>query len=418
MTRSTSAGSRTRLVAALTLTLTVSAAFASDWPQWRGPNRDNASKETGLLQEWPDKGPKLVWKADGLGDGYSTVSVIGDRIYTMGEGGGSSYVHALDAAANGKILWSTKVGKTGGNYEGPRCTPTVDADRVYALGQYGDLVCVNAADGKELWRKNLEKDFKGKMMSGWHYSESPLVDAGRVVCTPGGSDGTMLALDKLTGATLWRCKEWKDNAAYSSIIAADIGGKRTYIQLTDRSVAGVDAETGKLLWRADREGKTAVIPTPVYQDNHVFVTSGYGVGGDLFKITPSAGGKFDVTKVYHTDALKVHVGGVVLVDGHLYGTSDPSILKCIEFLTGKEKWKTRDPGKGAVTYADGNIYVRNEGTPGKVTLVEANPNEYVEKGTLEQPEGSGKNTWPPVVVANGRMYLRDQDVLYCYDVKK
>ena len=409
-----------RLLALLSLALVATAASAADWPQWRGINRDGVSKETGLLQEWPGKGPSLAWQAKGLGEGYASVAVVGDRIYTMGEDDASSYVRALDGANGGKVLWSTKVGRTGGNYEGPRCTPTVDGEHVYALGQYGDLVCVTAADGKEVWRKNLEKDFKGKMMSGWHYSESPLVDGDRVVCTPGGPEGTMLALDKKTGSTLWRSTDWKDKAAYSSVVAADVGGKRTYIQLTDKSVAGIDAENGKVLWRADREGEVAVIPTPVYADNHVFVTSGYrkGSGGDLFKITPGEGGKFSVSKVYHTDDLKVHVGGVVLADGHLYGTSDPGILKCIEFKTGKEKWKTRDPGKGAVTYADGHIYVRNEGKPGVVTLVEANPNEYVEKGTLEQPEGSGKNTWPPAVIANGRMYLRDQDVLYCYDIKK
>ena len=227
----------------------------------------------------------------------------------------------------------------------------------------------------------------------------------------------MLALDKKTGKPAWRSKDFTDAAAYSSIVAADIGGKRTYIQLTDRSVAGVDAETGKTLWRADRKGEVAVIPTPVYADNHVFVTSGYGIGGHLFKITP-AGDKFTVEQVHHKKDLDVHVGGVVLVDGHLYGTTDPTMLKCFEFLTGEEKWSEREgPGKGATVYADGHLYVRNEGKPGHVTLVEATPKAYVEKGRLEQSDGSGKNTWPPPVIADGKMYIRDQDVLYCYEVK-
>jgi outer membrane protein assembly factor BamB len=391
-------------------------ADAADSPQWRGPNRDGVIPETGLLTEWPEEGPPLVWTARGLGEGYSAVSVVGARIYTMGEDKKSSYVRALDAKT-GEVVWSTPVGKTGGNYEGPRSTPTVDGERVYALGQYGDLLCVNAKDGKEIWRKNLDRDFSGKMMSGWHYSESVLIDDDRLVCTPGGAQGTMLALDKNTGKQIWRTKDWTDPAAYSSIIAADIDGKRTYIQLTAVNVAGIDAEKGGVLWKAARPGKTAVIPTPVYADHHVFVTSGYNVGSDLFKITHKGGGTFDAARVYHTDELKVHVGGVVLIDGFLYGTSDPGILKCVDLQTGKEKWKTREPGKGAVTAADGHLYVRNEGTPGGVKLVEVNPKEYVERGSLEQPDGSGKNTWPPVVIANGRMYLRDQDVLLCYDIK-
>ena len=393
------------------------AALAAEWPQWRGPNRDAISKETGLLREWPEEGPPLAWTANGLGEGFSAPSVAGGKIFVLGEDAESSYVRALDGRT-GKILWSAKVGQVGGGggYPGPRGTPTIDGDRAYAIGQYGDLVCVSTADGKEVWRKNLEKDFKGQVMSGWGYSESPLVDGDRVVCTPGGAGGTVLALDKKTGKPLWRSKDFTDAAAYSSIIAAETGGKRTYIQLTDRSVVGIDAGNGSVLWRADRPGEVAVIPTPVYADNHVFVTSGYGVGGDLFKIT-AAGGKFTAKRVYHENTLDVHVGGVVLVDGHVYGTVDPGTLTCFEFLTGKKRWDDEGPGKGATVYADGHLYVRNEGTPGQVTLVEANPKEYVEKGVLKQPKGSGSNTWPPPVIADGKMYLRDQDVLYCYDIE-
>lgn len=400
----------------LTAALAAAPSQSGDWPQWRGPQRDAISRETGLLGKWPADGPRLAWKADGLGEGYAAVSIAGGHIYTMGEDKNSSYIRALDTK-NGKIIWSAKVGQPSapGGYAGPRCTPTVDGDRVYALGQSGDLVCVNATDGKEIWRKNLEKDFKGKMMSGWGYSESPLVDGDKLVCTPGGPDGTILALDKNNGKTIWRSKDYTDTAAYSSIIIAEIGGKRTYIQLTGDSVAGVDAEDGKLLWRAARSGPTAVIPTPVYADNHVFVTSGYNAGGDLFKITPGGGGKFTTEKVYHTNDLGVHVGGVVLVEGHLYGVNN-NFLACLDFLTGKLKWKQRRAGKGAVTYADGKLYVRDDATPGAISLVEANPSKYVELGNFEQPDGSGKNTWPPVVVAGGRMYLRDQDVLLCYDV--
>lgn len=390
------------------------AASAADWPQWRGPNRDAVSRETGLLKQWPDGGPPLKWTAKGIGQGYSAPAVAGGRIYLMGEDASSSYVRALDAK-DGSILWSTPVGKIGGNYEGPRSTPTIDGDRVYALGQWGDLVCLSAKDGKEVWRKNLVDDFKGQM-GDWQYTESPLVDGKRVVVTPGGPEGAVLALDKSNGKTLWRTKDFTDQAQYSSIILAKIGGKPTYIQLSQRTLVGVNPDDGSLLWRADRKGATAVIPTPVYADNHVFVTSGYSVGGDLFKITP-AGGKFNAEHVYHKDDLDVHVGGVVLLDGHVYGTTDPGTLTCFDLLTGNEKWADEGPGKGATVYADGHLYVRNEGTPGEVTLVEATPKGYVEKGFFKQLEPSGKNTWPPPVIADGKLYLRDQDVLLCYDIK-
>jgi outer membrane protein assembly factor BamB len=391
-------------------------AFASDWPQWRGPERTNISKESGLLAEWSEDGPKLAWKAEGVGEGYAGVSVAAGRIYTMGEDAKSSNIRALDEKS-GKILWSANVGKVGGGdgYPGPRATPTVDGDRVYAMGQFGDLVCVTA-DGKEVWRKNLEKDFGGKMMSGWGFAESVLVDGDNVVCTPGGKQGTILALNKATGEPVWRSKQYTDSAAYSSLVAAEIGGKKQYVQLTGDSVAGVDAKTGDLLWRAERKGPTAVIPTPVVQGEHVFVTSGYDAGGDLFKISLE-GGKFKADRVYHSKDFSVKVGGAVLVDGCLYGFNNTQLL-CMEFLTGKVQWRNRSVGMGAVTYADKHIYARGDAQPGPVALIEANPKKYSEKGRFDQPDASGKNTWPPVVVANGKMYLRDQDVLLCYDVKK
>jgi len=389
-------------------------ASGTDWPQWRGPRRDNLSSDTGLLKQWPKDGPPLAWKAKGVGAGYSSVAVAGGRIYTMGDGEDSSYVHALDL--DGKMIWSTKVGRPGGNYEGTRSTPTVAGDRVYALGQWGDLVCLDAASGKEQWRKNLEKDFGGRMMSGWGYAESVLVDGDKVVCTPGGDKGTILALNKDTGAVVWRTKDFKDAAAYSSLVPAEIGGVRQYVQLTDASVVGVAADGGKVLWRAARRGETAVIPTPIVHDNFVWVTSGYGAGCNLFRVTPASGGKFAVQQVYANKDLTNHHGGVVLVGEHLYGTDERQLV-CMEFMTGKVAWKNRSVGKGSVTYADGNLYVRSEGNEGRVALVEATPQGYHEKGQFEQPERSDKNSWAHPVVVGGRLYLRDQDVLLCYDVR-
>jgi len=405
-------------------TLFVFPAAADDWPQWRGPRRDGVSGETGLAQEWGSNGPPVLWMARGLGAGFSSVAVVGNRIYTMGDAADFSYVHALDAAEKGKHVWSTPIGKPGGAHDpGTRSTPTVDGDRVYALGQWGDLVCLEAKDGKEVWRKQLKQDLGGEMMSGWGYSESVLVDGENVLCTPGGRHGTLAALNKKTGETVWRSKGLEDRAAYSSAIAVEIGGVRQYIQLTDKSVLGVAAADGNLLWRADRRGSTAVVPTPIYKDSHVFVTSGYGVGCNLFRIS-SDGGKFNAFQVYANKDLDNHHGGVVLIGEHLYGHSDSKGWVCMEFKTGKVLWNKRGVGKGSVTAADGRLICRSEGDrrgPGKpsaIALVQASPEGYNELSRFDQPERSLKEAWPHPVAAGGRLYIRDMDGLLCYDLRK
>ena len=296
-----------------------------DWFQWRGPKRDGVSAETGLLKQWPAAGPPLAWKATGIGGGFSSVSSWKDRIYTLGDGADACNLHAINAA-DGKIVWSSKVGapKGHGQYPGPRSSPSLDGAVIIVLSQHGDLVCFEAAAGKEKWRKNLESDFGGRMMSGWKYSESPLIDGDAVVCTPGGPKGTVLALDKATGATLWQSAELTDAAAYASLLPAEIGGLKQYIVFTDRSVAGVAAKDGKILWRADRSGKTAVIPTPLYHEGLVFVTSGYGIGCNAFKVS-AADGKFSVQEVYKGNQLENHHGGVIRVGDHVYGTDNRSL---------------------------------------------------------------------------------------------
>ncbi len=407
----------TSLTGCLLLGLAASAAAAdSDWPQWRGPHRDGISPETGLLQQWPAQGPTLAWKVTGLGAGYSGLAVVDGKIFTMGDGTDSSFIYAL-SEANGKQLWAAKVGKPGGGggYAGPRCTPTVDGDLVVALGQAGDLVCVEAATGKERWRKNLSSDFAGKMMSGWGYSESPLVDGDKVICTPGGSRGTLLALNKNTGAELWRTKDLKDAAAYCSPVVAEIGGKRQYIQLTAASVFGV-AEDGTVLWRAPRRGETAVIPTPVVYDNFVYVTSGYGIGCNLFKVS-AADGQFKAEQVYANKVMVNHHGGVIRIGEYLYGYSDGKGWVCQEFKTGKSVWAEKEKlGKGSITYADGRFYLREE-DKGTVALIEASPKGYKETGRFDQPGRSEMNSWPHPVIAHGKLYLRDQGLLLCYKIK-
>lgn len=389
----------------------------SPWPQWQGPRRDNVSTETGLLKQWPPGGPPLLWKGHGIGGGFSTVSVANDKIYTMGDLEDGCYLLALDL--DGKVLWKTKVGNTGGGagYPGPRCEPAVSGDSVVCLGQFGDLVCADANSGSPRWHKNMKSDFNGKMMSGWGYAESPLIDGNAVICTPGGSDGTMIALDLKSGAPLWRCKAITDNASYSSVVPATIAGRKQYIQLTDKSVFGVAAKDGKLLWRADRAGKTAVIPTPIVKGDEVFVTSGYNAGCNLFKIT-GTGDKLEAREIYANRNMSDHHGGVVLVGDYLYGSKDPGLLTCLDFQTGQIKWKDRGPGKGATIYADGKLYCREENS-GQMFLVDATPDGYHLVSSFDQPDRDKKyKAWPHPVIANGRLYLRDQDLLLCYDLRQ
>jgi outer membrane protein assembly factor BamB len=399
------------------LAVSVAGAGAGDWPQWRGEKRDGHSTDKGLLKQWPQGGPKLLWKSKGLGGGFSSVSVAQDRIFTMGDASDSGYVYALNEK-DGKQIWAAKVGRTegGGGYPGPRCTPTVDRDIVVAVGQHGDLVCLETKSGRENWRKSMQKDFGGKMMSGWGYSESPLVDGDRVVVTPGGKDGAMVALDRKSGKELWRCADFKDQAAYSSIMIAEIAGVRQYVQLTGSSVVGVAPNDGRLLWQATRKGQTAVIPNPIIHQDHVYVTSGYGVGCNLFKISKS-GDKFSAEEVYANKVMVNHHGGVIRVGEHLYGYSDGKGWTCQQFKSGDSLWAEKKLDKGAIAYADGHLYLRGERGKGTIVLIEATPKAFVEKGRFDQPDRTDQQSWPHPVIANGRLYIRDQDTLLCYDVK-
>jgi outer membrane protein assembly factor BamB len=410
---------RTHLAGTVLLLSLTSVALAApgDWQQFRGPNRDGISAETGLLQDLPPGGPPLAWKATGLGVGYSTVSVVGNRIYTIGEDKEASSVVALDVA-DGKRIWAAKLGKPGAPgtpaFEGPRATPTVEGDLLVAVGQWGEMACLDIAQGKELWRKDYIKDFGGKRPS-WGYSESPLIDGDKVVITPGGSEGSIVALDKTTGALIWRSKGFTDSPHYSSLIVAEIGGVRQYIQLTVESVVGVAAADGKLLWQAVRKGKTAVIPAPIYSEGYVYVSSGYGVGCNLFKVT-EAGGKFTVEEVYANKVMDNKHGGVIKLGDFIYGHADAKGWTCQDFKTGIGKWVYNSLGKGSIIYADGRFYLRAE-DKGTMVLIEASPEAFKEHGRFEQPDRSGKKAWPYPVIAHGKLYLRDWDTLLCYDVK-
>ena len=268
--------------------------------------------------------------------------------------------------------------------------------------------------GEKKWSVNLSNDFGGKMMSGWKYSESPLVDGDQLICTPGGKDGTLLALDRSSGKKIWQTSDWTDSAGYSSVVIATIDGMRQYIQLTGQSVAGIDPDAGKLLWRADRKGKTAVIPTPVVAEDIVFVTSGYGVGCNAFRVGKD-GSTWRAEEIYANKEITNHHGGVVLLDGHVYGSTGGT-FRCLNLKSGELAYVGRSAGKGATVYADGHLYLRSESGP--VALIEATPEGLREKGRFDQPDRSDKKAWPHPVIANGKLYLRDQGVLLCYDVNE
>ena len=390
----------------------------ADWPQFRGPNRDNISPDKNLLKKWPEKGPEVVWKSEGIGQGYSSVSVVGDKVFTMGDKEGSSYVYAIDRAT-GKQKWSVKVGKPEpGNWPGTRCTPTVDGELLYALGQHGDLVCLEVAKGEEKWRKNLKTEFGGNP-GYWKYAESPLVDGDGLVCTPGGKGATIVKLDKRTGKEIWR-SPLGDQANYSSIVIGNACGVKQYVQLTNGGTIGVAAKDGAFLWRYDRfKGNTANAPMPLIFGDQVFTAAGYGKGGAMLTLT-ATNGKFEVKEEYFKSELKNKHGGVTVVGDYIYADTDSNGRPyCANWKTGElEKWDRPKTSKGrgsaSMTYADGNLYIRYEN--GFVALVPATPTGYTETGSFKMPNHV-KQSWAYPVVIGGKMYLRENDIVWCYDVQ-
>lgn len=405
---------------------------AFDWPQWRGPDRTGLSKETGLLKDWASEGPRQAWKITGLGDGYSTPSISAGRMYMLGTKGNDEYMICLNEK-DGSRVWDVKIGQKTGGYAAPKSTATIDDGHAFAVSSDGNLVCVEIGKGTIKWQKSYRRDFGGRP-GGWAYTESPLIDGDLVIGTPGGSEATVVALKKKTGDVVWKApvkgvtrKPARQDskrpnrpppdyaqAGYSSVVVAGIGGVKQYVQFVSGGVIGVDAKAGKLLWHYEEPAnETANISTPIIRDDFVFAATGYGTGGGQAKIVKSGDG-FQAEPQYFLSRFQNHHGGVILVKDHLYGTTNTSLL-CVNFGDGKVAWDDRCVGKGSVTYADGHLYVRGE--DGKVALVEANPAKYVEKGRFTQPDRSTQKAWPHPVVANGKLYLRDWDILLCYDVK-
>jgi len=415
--------------AALLAAAIASPALAADWPGWRGPNRDAVSQEKGLLQQWGPQGPPLAWKAGGIGSGFSGVAVAGERLYTMGDKDGAQHVFALKREG-GAVLWTSRVGPPlVDSRGGARATPVVDGDRVYALGSGGDLVCLEGATGRVVWSKSLERDYGGQMMSRWMWSESPLVDGDRLVFTPGARAAALVAVDKATGRDVWRASipdlgpAGRDGAGYSSIVVSNGAGVKQYVQLLGRGLVGIRASDGKYLWGYNRVANgVANISTPLTRANWVFASTGYQTGSVLLELQPSGDG-VAARELYFLDAktLQNHHGGLVLVGNHVYAGQghNKGFPICVDFITGKVAWggDIRNAGNGsaAVMYADGRLYFRYEN--GVVVLIEASPTGYAEKGSFTIPDVRDPS-WAHLSIADGRLYVREQDNLYCYDLRQ
>jgi outer membrane protein assembly factor BamB len=395
------------------------------WPQWRGPNRDGISQETGLLDTWPESGPPIVWKASELGGGYSSVAVVGDRVFTMGKFGDETRLVAI-GVQDGTIQWNTAVGSG----DAPNCTPTVDGELVFALSHAGDLLCAESATGREVWRKNFPRDFGGKMMSGWGYSESPLVDGDSLIVTPGAQDAMLAALDKRTGNVIWRAamppnvgSAGQDGAGYSSIVVSHGAGVKQYVQLVGRGVVSVDARSGKMLWGYNRIANgTANVPTPIVTGDFVLCSSGYGEGGAALLRLVGSRGQVDAQEVWYKNSndLQNHHGGMILVGDHVYmgHGHNNGFPVCFDLKSGRDAWRPgRGPGTGsaAVVFADGHLYFRYDNAV--MALIEATPTSYNLKGSFKIGIKNGQS-WPHPVIADGRLYLRDQHEMLCYDIRK
>lgn len=386
-------------------------AQAGDWHQWRGPLRDGHSAETGLLKEWPAAGPPQLWRTTGAGTGFSSFSASGGRLFTLGSRGNVEYVIAFDAAS-GRRLWETPNGERFRNEmgDGPRSTPTVEGDRVYAFGGTGELAALDAATGRKIWTVDVVDRFGGSTPY-WGYSESPLIVGDRIILNAGGSRASIVALNKLDGATIWQSQS--DEAGYSSPMLLRTGSLQQAVFFTGRRALAVDPRDGRLLWSYSRaSNNTANIATPVVRGNRVFFSSDYGTGAALLDVK-AAGNLASAQEIYFTREMRNHHASSVLVGDHIYGFSS-SILTALRFDTGEMAWRNRSVGKGSLIYADERLYLYSE--QGTVGLADASPAEYRERGRFSIPQ-SGPPTWSHPIITNGRLIIRDQDIVYAYDIR-
>jgi len=403
------------ILAAFALLAPALAAPAHEWPQFHGPRRDNKSDETGLLKEWPPEGPPLLWSAKGIGEGFSTVAIAGGLIYTTGNIGKNTVITALDL--DGRVRWTATNGPAYRRaVPGTRGTPTVDGGRLYHENADGDVVCLDARTGKRIWSLNILERFNGRNTT-WALAESLLVDGNKVICTPGGKGAGLVALDKTTGETLWVCKETDEKPGYCSPIAIEYQGLRQIVTMLARSIIGVHAETGKLLWQVEHVTPyDENISSPIFHDGCIVVSTQY-TGTRMFRLEVE-GQKASVREVWHSKALDNQHGGILLIDGRICGScrkDSRGPWACLDFKTGKRLYAQRLIGRGSATYADGMLYVWNH--RGTVALVRPGPRAFEIVSQFQVPKGGRGPTWAHPVVCGGRLYLRHGDRLWVYDIK-
>lgn len=408
---------RKTVVGLLVALLACYTCLADDWPQFRGPNRDGKSAETGLLNIWPEDGPALLWFVEGLGGGFSSAAVADGYIYTTGMAGQDKQgvISAYDLQGNPK--WRKSYGpEWSGSHPGARTTPTVDGDKVYVISGYGNVVCFDAKNGARKWQVDVLKKFGGKNLD-WGISESVLIADDKVICTPGGEDACVVALNKLSGETVWRTKGLSDLSAHCSPILVEASDRKVVITVTAQHIAGIDAQDGKVLWKnlnKLHKGKPRHVNpnTPVYLDGALYVTSRF-VGGVKLKVLEGGAG---VSEIWWDQQLDPHHGGVVLVDGRIHGTdSKAEDWMCLDWESGKIRYESKLVGKGSVVYADGMLYCY--GQDGTLALVRPTRTAYETVSSFDIVRGTGEH-WAHPAVSDGRLYVRHGDALMVFNIKQ
>jgi len=402
-----------RVLVILSLVLAeIGTAQAAVWPQFRGPSRDGTSSETGLMKQWPDGGPVELWSCEGLGEGFSSLAIVDGVVYTCGMIGNQGYLSAIDS--QGKVKHKINYGSEwdkAGNHPGTRTTPTIDGDRLYLMSGQGRIACYNAADGKRIWYVDTLEKFGGQNIR-WGIAESVLIDGEKAICTPGGKDATVVALNKMTGEILWTSKGLSQLSAYCSPMLVERGGKRLILTLVEKAFTGIDANTGQVYWTMPHQVSYDIqAVSPLHKDGMVFVSNGYRHGSVGFAIS---GDGTSAEQKWAEKSLDIHHGGAVLVDGKIHGSSTKGEWICLDLATGKVAFSDKLVGKGSVIYVDGMLY--GYGENGKVGLIKIKPDGYELVSSFQIKKGGGEH-WAHPAISDGRLYVRHGDVLMCYDIK-
>lgn len=398
---------------------TAGKAASADWPRFHGLQGEGNMflDEKGLLKTWPDGGPKLLWEADGLGNGYASVTLSGDLLFTAGDAGGRAIVQARKIS-DGSLVWKRDGGEDWkGQYEHVRSTPVIDGDRVYYLAPMGDLTCMNIKDGKIIWQRNILKDFEGGLAT-WAMAESPLIEGKTLYCVPGGKKGMIAGLDKMTGKTTWVSEPASEKVSYSSLVPLTVSGLKMFLTFSEKEFLAYDANSGKRLFSYPRHTAWGVNATDaIYHDGTLFITSGYGMESEMLKLTVK-GKTASVEKVWSSRELDNQHGGVVRVGDYIYGACqnhNGGGWVCLNWKTGAKQWADRTIQRGSVAYADGLLFLYGERN--QMGLAAADPKACNVTGNFRVPNGGDGNSWAHPVIRGGVMYLRHANKLFAYEVK-